>query len=186
MNAEGTEQTNLTNNAAVDQRSPWSPDGTRIAFLSTRDGNEEIHSMNPDGTDPVNLSNSATSEALGEWQRLDPPEPEPPVKPSEPPVKPSNDFTFGKAKVNKRKGTAKLFVNVPGSGVLELGGRKLKPMTQATTGGTAKLMIKPKGRARKALKRKGKVKVQATVTFTPTGGDANSQPKMIRLKRKAR
>ena len=28
----------------------WSPDGSKIAFTSTRDGNSEIYVSNPDGT----------------------------------------------------------------------------------------------------------------------------------------
>ena len=30
---------------------------TKIVFLSSRDGNWEIYTMNPDGTDPINLTN---------------------------------------------------------------------------------------------------------------------------------
>ena len=33
---------------------------------------------------------------------------------------PDNEFSFGKSKKNKRKGTAKLTVNVPGPGEVEL------------------------------------------------------------------
>ncbi len=35
MNADGTAQTNLTNNAAADYNPAWSPDGTKIAFRPT-------------------------------------------------------------------------------------------------------------------------------------------------------
>ena len=50
MNADGTSQTRLTNNAATDFDPTWSPDGTKIAFTSNRDGNLEIYTMNADGT----------------------------------------------------------------------------------------------------------------------------------------
>jgi len=49
MNADGTAQTRLTNSPAVDQYAAWSPDGQKIAFASTRDGNYEIYVMNADG-----------------------------------------------------------------------------------------------------------------------------------------
>jgi Tol biopolymer transport system component len=37
VNADGTDNTNLTNNPARDEFPAWSPDGTKIAFTSTRD-----------------------------------------------------------------------------------------------------------------------------------------------------
>ena len=37
MNADGTGQTNLTNNRGSDDSPAWSPDGTRIAFASDAD-----------------------------------------------------------------------------------------------------------------------------------------------------
>ena len=36
----------------------WSPDGTRIAFSSTRDGNSEIYVANRDGSNVRRLTNS--------------------------------------------------------------------------------------------------------------------------------
>jgi len=37
--------TRLTNSDAWDESSSWSPDGTKIAFDSTRDGNSQIYVM---------------------------------------------------------------------------------------------------------------------------------------------
>ncbi|WP_445664886.1 DPP IV N-terminal domain-containing protein [Fodinibius sp. AD559] len=34
----------------------WSPDGSKLAFLSDRDGNLEVYTMNADGTNQVNIS----------------------------------------------------------------------------------------------------------------------------------
>jgi TolB protein len=59
MNADGTGQTNLTNNgAAADELPDWSPDGTRLVFASTRTSNYEIWVMNADGTGLANLTNT--------------------------------------------------------------------------------------------------------------------------------
>ena len=45
----GDNLTRLTNNFAFDTGPSWSPDGTKIAFKSDRDGNEEIYVMTPTG-----------------------------------------------------------------------------------------------------------------------------------------
>lgn len=58
MNADGSGQTNLTNNPATDDDPAFSPDGTRIAFVSLRNGNREIYLMNADGSNPINLTNN--------------------------------------------------------------------------------------------------------------------------------
>lgn len=58
MNADGTNQTNLTHNPAPDFEPVFSPDGTRIAFSSYRDGNPEIYVMRADGTNQTRLTNS--------------------------------------------------------------------------------------------------------------------------------
>jgi Tol biopolymer transport system component len=50
MNANGALQTRLTRNAADDYDPAWSPGGTKMAFVSNRDGNEEIYPINPDGS----------------------------------------------------------------------------------------------------------------------------------------
>lgn len=39
----------------------WSPDGTKIAFASERDGNYEIYLMDADGSNPTKISNTAVS-----------------------------------------------------------------------------------------------------------------------------
>ena len=56
MNADGSGQTNLTDNAGEDWVPAWSPDGGRIAFQSDRDGNAEIYVMNADGSGQTNLT----------------------------------------------------------------------------------------------------------------------------------
>ena len=57
MNADGSNQTNLTNITWTDNWHPaWSPDGSKIAFRSDRD----IYVMNADGSNQTNLTNNPT------------------------------------------------------------------------------------------------------------------------------
>ncbi len=99
-----------------------------------------------------------------------------------------NEFEFGKAKKNKKKGTAKLPVTVPCAGEVELAKTKKVKADEETAEaeGDVTLLIKPKGKARKRLNKKGKAKVKAEVTYTPDGGEPNTQTKKIKLKRKRR
>ena len=56
MNADGTQQTNLTKNPAQEFTPTWSPDGTRLAFARNRSGNSEIYVVNANGSGLTNLS----------------------------------------------------------------------------------------------------------------------------------
>jgi Tol biopolymer transport system component len=56
MNADGSNQTRLTN-TGLDDSPEWSPDGTRIVFRSFRDNNINIYVMNADGTSQTRLTN---------------------------------------------------------------------------------------------------------------------------------
>ena len=63
MNAHGLGQMNLTHNPADDDDLALSPDGTKIAFASTGDGNREIYVMNTDGTNPTRRTNDPVFDA---------------------------------------------------------------------------------------------------------------------------
>jgi Rieske Fe-S protein len=94
-------------------------------------------------------------------------------------------------------GTAKLTMNVPGSGELVLAKtRQVKgDEAAAAVGGASartsqneikvKLAVKPRGKAKKKLNRKGKAKVKAKVTYTPDGSDptivGNTDTKKVKL-----
>ncbi len=62
MNADGSNQVNLTNNAAFDFEPSFNGYGSRIAFTSFRDVNLEIYAMNADGTSLNRLTNNPASD----------------------------------------------------------------------------------------------------------------------------
>ncbi len=62
MNANGSAQTRLTDNAAADWLPDWSPDGRQIVFVSDRDGDNEIAVMNADGSGQRRLTNNTAEE----------------------------------------------------------------------------------------------------------------------------
>ena len=45
----------------------WSPDGSRLAFMSARDGNWEIYTMNADGSQPARLTSNGSNDGLPTW-----------------------------------------------------------------------------------------------------------------------
>jgi Tol biopolymer transport system component len=67
VNSDGTALTQLTTDGAIDYRPTWSPDGSQIAFVSTRDGNAEIYVMNADGTGQTNITNNAANDDSPSW-----------------------------------------------------------------------------------------------------------------------
>ena len=50
MNPDGSEQVNLTQHPADDQRAVWSPNGEQILFVSDRGGVRDLYLMDPDGS----------------------------------------------------------------------------------------------------------------------------------------
>lgn len=58
MGVDGSGQTRLTDNGGGDFQPAFSPDGRTIAFVSTRDGQGEIYTMNADGSGQANRTNS--------------------------------------------------------------------------------------------------------------------------------
>jgi Tol biopolymer transport system component len=67
MNADGSNQTRLTNHPDVDMQPAWSYDGKQIAFVSTRDGNQEIYVINADGSNLLRLTNNDTTDSDPVW-----------------------------------------------------------------------------------------------------------------------
>jgi subtilisin-like proprotein convertase family protein len=111
---------------------------------------------------------------------VDPPADNPATLPLKAPI--SNRFTFGKLKRNAKKGTATLYVNVPGPGQLALSGKKVKAAKKAAAkAGPVALPIKAKGKALGVLADAGSVKFGVKVTFTPSGGSPLTLPKRVKL-----
>jgi DNA-binding beta-propeller fold protein YncE len=90
-----------------------------------------------------------------------------------------------KVKLNRRRGTATIFVRVSSAGSLRLTGRGLVKRTRSSGGaGTVRLAVKTRGKARKRLLRRGKARVRAKVVFTSQEGTTASTTKAIVLRKK--
>ncbi len=58
--------TNLTN-GDYNLNPEWSPDGSKLAFKTYRDGNWEIYVMDTNGTNLINLSNAPSDDEYPKW-----------------------------------------------------------------------------------------------------------------------
>jgi Tol biopolymer transport system component len=58
INADGSGLVNLSDDPAIDNSPAWSPDGSRIAFISTRDGSYDLYVMNVDGSGLIRLTDT--------------------------------------------------------------------------------------------------------------------------------
>jgi TolB protein len=68
MNANGSQQTRLTNNLVWDNRPRWSPDREKIAFeRSYPDDNYEIFVMNADGSGETRLTDNPDYDWYPVW-----------------------------------------------------------------------------------------------------------------------
>jgi hypothetical protein len=101
-----------------------------------------------------------------------------------------NGFEIVDVKKKKKKGTAELTVSVDeGPGQLALGSKKIKAVEAPVGAGeniTQTLLVKAIGKAKRKLKKKGKAKVTAGVTYSPDLGDPSTESRKIGLKRKKR
>ena len=67
MDADGSGQTRLTNNAGNDDFPTWSPDRSQIAFHSNRDGNYEVYVMDADGSGQTRLTTNPAGDSQPTW-----------------------------------------------------------------------------------------------------------------------
>lgn len=69
MNADGSGQSNLTDHPALDALAVFSPDGTKIAFVSERGGggNRDIYTMTTTGASVTRLTSTEGHEITPDW-----------------------------------------------------------------------------------------------------------------------
>jgi hypothetical protein len=108
---------------------------------------------------------------------------------------PSNFFTIDRTR-SSAKGTATLTVTLPGAGRLAVVATATIPTKPSTSrritvgratksvasSGTVSVKLKPSRTAMRILKRKGRLKTSARITFTPTGGSSSSRKRTVTLK----
>jgi hypothetical protein len=63
VNADGSDQRNLSQQPASDDDPRWSPDGSQIAFSSNRSGNYDVYTMDADGTNLQRLTQNPAVDA---------------------------------------------------------------------------------------------------------------------------
>ena len=109
------------------------------------------------------------------------------------PVKPSNLFSLPRKSISSKTGGATISVKLPGAGQLELvgtakSGKKTikvgRVVLTANKAGSFDLALKPSAAAKKVLREKGSLKVALELTFTPDGGEANTDTSSVTLKLK--
>jgi Tol biopolymer transport system component len=72
MKPDGSDTVRLTTSPFSDLAPVWSPDGSKLAFYSNRDGNNsqyEIYTMNADGTGLQRLTNNTADDIDPAWSR---------------------------------------------------------------------------------------------------------------------
>jgi TolB protein len=67
MKADGSDVRRLTEDEGDDTAPTWSPDGSRIAFASTRGGDSDIYVMAADGSGVTRLTSSPANDGEPAW-----------------------------------------------------------------------------------------------------------------------
>ena len=102
-------------------------------------------------------------------------------------VDPVNTFTLGTVTRNKARGTATVSLDLPNPGTVTVSGNGATvagDSSASVPAGHVALTIRATGKKLRKLKRKGRVTLQSTVTYTPTQGSPSSQPITLALRKK--
>lgn len=67
MNADGSDNHQITTDSSNNNFPDWAPDNSRVAFVSDRSGNEEVYVMNMDGSGLTNLSKNDARDIHPYW-----------------------------------------------------------------------------------------------------------------------
>jgi hypothetical protein len=98
---------------------------------------------------------------------------------------PTDTLELGKAKANKKKGIAFLSAELEWPGLLQASGTGMKAVTRQASGpGTVELPIRPKGKVKKKLAKKGKAAVKVKVSHLPEGGSIQTETRKVGLRKK--
>jgi hypothetical protein len=96
----------------------------------------------------------------------------PPASVVPPPATPGR-LRLTSVKLNRKKGTATLGVNVSGAGRVVLSGNGIAKVGRVVKrAGTVRLLVRPQAAKLKALRAKGRIRVAAKVRFLPATGSA--------------
>lgn len=71
VSSNGGQARQLTTNTAFDTKPVWSPDGSKIAFQSNREGSMDIYTMPATGGTPKRLTTNSGNEAIRAWKGND-------------------------------------------------------------------------------------------------------------------
>ena len=94
-------------------------------------------------------------------------------------------FKVGKPKRNRRKGTAKLPVSLPGAGQLKVSGKGFKAIAKTVASAkTVKLAVRARGKSLRKLRASGKTKLKRTLSFLTSDGGIATQKKPVVLRKK--
>ncbi|HEU4599135.1 MAG TPA: hypothetical protein VFS26_05270, partial [Solirubrobacterales bacterium] len=122
-----------------------------------------------------------------------PPPPPPPPPPPDPTAEeptvpggnaapPETSFRITKVRLDRKRGTATLAVQVPAPGQLSLAGA-VPRRREVDAAGVVTLRVVPKAAKRQTLRRLGSVRVRVTVRFEPADGAGGSRVLSLRLRK---